>query len=474
MIEELLNRIASLEKRLSALETENAALKAENAALKAENATLKAENADLRRRLGMDSTNSSKPPSSDGFKKKQKKDRSLRGVLKEGEKKEKSKPKPLNQTENPDETVEIRPESCEKCGENLVGSESEKIEKRQVFDLPPPKAHVIEYRSHAVKCLCCGEKTAGKFPDEAKAHVQFGPRTKALAAYFSSRHMLPEERMAEIFKDAFGMEISPSALASFVSNVAEKAEKSQEKTFDELQKAPCKHLDETGLYVAGKRDWLHVISDKFRTFYRYSTKRGEMFEGLNGVVSHDCWNPYYGMEKVEHSLCNAHILRELVAIIEHEKENWAKRMKRLLLRSHRLWKNGGDCPPRVEKSEILKKIYDRIVENALKHYESLPELKPKGKEKRGKTKRRAGHNLALRLQKRQDDVLRFLFDARAPFTNNQAERDLRMTKVKQKISGCFRSEKGAKNFATLYGFFSTARKQGKNPLAEIQALFAAA
>jgi transposase len=180
------------------------------------------------------------------------------------------------------------------------------------------------------------------------------------------------------------------------------------------------------------------------------------------------------MEKVEHSLCNAHILRELVAIIEHEKENWAKRMKRLLLRSHRLWKNGGDCPPRVEKSEILKKIYDRIVENALKHYESLPELKPKGKEKRGKTKRRAGHNLALRLQKRQDDVLRFLFDARAPFTNNQAERDLRMTKVKQKISGCFRSEKGAKNFATLYGFFSTARKQGKNPLAEIQALFAAA
>jgi len=452
MIEELLARIERLEKRLSELEAENAALKA---------------------RLGMDSSNSSKPPSSDGLNKKSKKDSSLRGVLEEVPKKGRTKPQPPKQVETPDETADIRPDRCGECGESLEGTEASGTEKRQVFDLPKPRPCVKEYRSHAVNCPRCSARTWGKFPEGVNAHVQFGAGVKAMAAYLSARHMLPEERLAEIFRDAFGMETSAASLANFIAEAAQSAEKPQEATLAELKEAPSKHADETGFRVSGSLYWLHVLSNAADTFFRLSKKRGEMFEGLRGTLSHDCLGSYNGLGNVKHALCNAHILRELNAAIENEGAKWAERLKRILLVGHKLWKSAGCARPDPEQARILAGIYRKTVDSAVEEYERMPELFPKSKGKRGKKKRRKGHNLALRLKNRADDVLRFLFDSTAPFTNNQAERDLRMTKVKMKISGCFRSEQGAKNFAVLKGFFSTAKKRGMNPLHALQNVCAA-
>lgn len=454
MTKELLKRLDALEKKVSSLESENA---------------------DLRRRLGMDSSNSSKPPSSDGLKKNLRKKRSLGNVLKEDKKKEKPPQKPLEQTTTPDETVDSFPETCKGCRHSLENVPTERLEKRQVFDLPrQPKPHVVEYRSHAVFCPNCGAKNKGAFPENITAHVSFGNGVKAAAAYLSAYQFVPEERLSETFRDLFGINAGEATLAKFVAETAEKLKNTQEKTLETLKTSPVKHMDETGFRIGGKTQWLHVVSNLHLTHYRVSAKRGELLDGVSGTAVVDFWKPYLTLKNVLHGFCNAHLLRELIAVSQNEGLKWAKNMMRLLLFANKSAKsppNFKKSSKRVDIKERIRRLYDKIVAAALEKHSSMPELAKKTG--RGPKKRRPGHNLALRFRDFKEGVLRFLSDPEVPFTNNLAERDLRMMKVKQKISGCFRSENGARNFAVLRGFLSTVKKQGKNPFEEVRHAVAA-
>jgi transposase len=237
--------------------------------------------------------------------------------------------------------------------------------------------------------------------------------------------------------------------------------------------ARVKHMDETGFRIGGRTQWLHIFSTALLTFYRVASKRGSLLSGVTGIVVHDHWKPYYTMKGVLHALCNAHHLRELKALVEIEKEEWAQKMQRLLRRTCHavnLAKERGVRlkPPLIE---LFHRSYDRILKEGFAFHEAQPPLaRAHGEHKpRGRQRRRVGHNLLLRLSTRREDVLRFLTDADVPFTNNQAERDGRMMKVKQKISGGFRSEEGANIFVTIRSVISTAKKQGWNVLETLSA-----
>ena len=266
-----------------------------------------------------------------------------------------------------------------------------------------------------------------------------------------NQHFIPEDRLRTVLKDLFDISISTGSIATFNARLANTVAPFQEQVLEDVKASPVKHLDETGFRVGGKTQWLHVVSTSTATHYRVSPKRKDLepLKGTSGVVVHDHWKSYFKLPDVEHSLCNAHHLRELKALMEIEKERWAFQMDRLLRYLNRA---GIVCFERVSK------IYDQIIQAGLAFHESLEILEA------GKRKRRVGHNLLIRLSNFKKDVLRFLTTPGVPFTNNQGEQDVRMMKVKQKISGGFRTTDGAHNFATIRGFISTMRKKNKNIL----------
>ena len=287
-----------------------------------------------------------------------------------------------------------------------------------------------------------------------------------MVVYLSHYQLLPEDRLAELMKDLFGAELSPASLARMGGNSAESVQGVVDVIRELVKSAPVKHMDETGLRIAGRTQWLHVASTARLTFYRVSERRGSLLGGVGGIVVHDHWKPYFTMEGVRHALCNAHHLRELQALIEIEKEGWARKMQRLLRRACHavnLARERGVAlkPGLVER---FRGCYDAITAEGIAFHEAQPPLAPRSSKakRRGSKPRRTGHNLLRRLQTHKEDALRFLINFAVPFTNNQAEQDGRMMKVKQKISGGFRSQKGAEDFATVRSFISTARKQGWN------------
>jgi transposase len=238
--------------------------------------------------------------------------------------------------------------------------------------------------------------------------------------------------------------------------------------------APVKHMDETGFRIGGKTQWLHVSCTVMLTFYRTCAKRGSLLAGVAGIVVHDHWKPYYTMTGVLHALCNAHHLRELKALVDIEKEDWARQMQRLLRRACHVANLVRDAGVALKPGLVacIERRYDAIVAAGLAFHEAQPPLaravaRPGGKT-RGRAPRRTGHNLLLRLLARRGDTLRFLIDPAVPFSNNEAERDVRMMKLRMKISGGFRSPEGAADFATIRGFLSTARKQGWNIIKALQ------
>jgi transposase len=234
-----------------------------------------------------------------------------------------------------------------------------------------------------------------------------------------------------------------------------------------VKAAEVKHLDETGLRIGGALQWLHVAATWALTYYRVSAQRGAMLTSVSGVIVHDFWRPYFTIPNVGHALCNAHHLRELKSLMEIEKEPWARMMFRFLQQAcHAVnLARARDTPLDPAFLVWLQARYDRIVALGLAFHEAQPPLGPPAKPgKRGRIRRRTGHNLLLRLQGHKADTLRFLTNPAVPFTNNQAERDIRMMKLKQKISGCFRAQTGAETFATLRSVLSTAKKQGWNIL----------
>lgn len=263
-----------------------------------------------------------------------------------------------------------------------------------------------------------------------------------------------------------GATIATATLTGFSEKVYGQLADFEQETLSQIKAAQVKHLDETGFRIGGKTQWLHVASTDTLTYYHTSPKRKALLGGLAHTVVHDHWKAYYQLKGVRHSLCNQHHLRELNALIEYDKEAWAKKMHRFLRFAHRYRQGYGEELIPGDKLNRLLTYYDEMIEEGLGYHEDLPVFSATAG--RGRKARRTGHDLLLRLRDYKADVLRFLTNSAVPFTNNQAEQDIRMMKCKQKISGGFRTEQGAKIFVRIRGFLSTARKQGWNIFESIQ------
>jgi len=441
------------------------ALRAENALLRAENAVLSKRLAELERRLGLNSSNSGKPPSSDGLSKPPRVS-SLREPSGKRTGGQKGHPgKTLCRTDTPDVTVDHYPEACIACGEPLSAAMATDHVARQVFDLPEPAPLIVtEHRAHDCRCVTCGTQTRAAFPEGVSAPVQYGERISAFVLYLLHYQLLPEKRLAALMADLFGVKLVTATIARFSQDCAQRLQGFADAVRERVAAAPVKHMDETGFRIGGKTQWLHIASTVWLTFYRVSAKRGSLLAKVTGIVVHDHWKPYYTMTGVLHALCNAHHLRELKALVEIEKEDWARKMQRLLRRACHAANLARELgvPLTPGLIALIERSYDAILAAGLAFHEAQPALAKA--RRRGRPPRRVGHNLLLRLSTRKQDVLRFLTNPAVPFTNNLAEQDGRMMKLRQKISGGFRSEEGARDFAVIRSVLSTARKQGWNML----------
>lgn len=410
---------------------------------------------ELERRLELTGKNSSKPPSSDGLKKpapqnlREKSGKSSGGqVGHQGD--------TLKQVAQPDKVIAHVMTRCPRCAADLAQGAVIGMRKRQVFDIPEPRVQVTEHQAQIKHCHGCDTQVVASFPHDVAAPVQYGPRVKALGVYLHQQQMIPEDRLEALFQDVFALSISTATLINHTRSFAEKITPLTAIILENLHQVPVKNLDESGLRVAAKLHWLHVLSNATWTHYRVAEKRGDIPQGLTGTIVHDHFKSYYRLADVTHGLCGTHHLRELKGLEEIEKEPWATSMARLLKLACHLTHQGTVPAARVER---IERVYDGIIKQALILHEAQT---PLTRGLRGRQKRRTGHNLAIRLRDYKTDALRFLSDRNVPFTNNQAEQDVRMIKVKQKISGGFRTLSGAQTFATTRTFLSSMRKQGVN------------
>ncbi|HEY4808487.1 MAG TPA: IS66 family transposase [Roseiarcus sp.] len=436
-------------------------------------AELEAALAEALRRLGLDSSNSSKPPSSDGLKKKPRLARSLRGRSgKVSGGQEGHKGDTLRQVAKPDLVVAHTACVCEHCRLPLGPNSAISVEKRQVFDLPERPLLVTEHQASVHRCERCRGVTKAVFPAGVVSSAQYGERIRAAAVYLNVQQLIPEDRTAQALSDLFGAPtVCPASVVGWVGKKDEELQPVYERIGERVAAAKVRHLDETGYRVAGKLQWLHTTSSLTHTFYRAGEKRGAVPEELKGgVVVHDHFRPYCGrMDKVAHAFCNAHILRELEGLIEFDSEPWPELMRDLLLEANAAVREARGAGAKALAPERVAAFVDRYwaaVRLGLAFHRELPKLEGKpGK----RQKQRPGHNLLIRLKKFKTETLRFLTDFDVPFTNNLAEQDLRMMKVRMKISGSFRTLEGAQIFARLRSVVSTARKQGFNILQVLSA-----
>jgi transposase len=450
------------------LAAERTMLAAQNETMRRENAALLARVAELERRLGLNSSTSGKPPSSDGLAKKPPRTRSLRGRSNKPAGGQKGHPgKTLRAVDNPDHIVDHMPASCESCAAPLPQVPGGDHDKRQVFDLPEPRPLVvIEHRAHRCRCDACGTVTKASFPEAVSAPVQYGARISAIVVYLSAFQFIPLDRLASLMLDLFGVTLSRASIETMSRRAGTRLRDFAEAVRQLILAAPVKHLDETGFRIVKTLRWLHIAATACLTYYRIGGDRGDMLHGVGGIVVHDHWGSYFKMPGVEHALCNAHHLRELQALVEHDKEDWAGEMQILLRDACHAGHQAHDQKQILDQRliESIDRRYDAIVNSAITFHEALPpvpgKLKRDGTPRAGRRKRRVGHNLALRFRDHKVAVLRFLTNPDVPFTNNQAERDGRMMKLKQKISGCFRSVAGANDFMVIRTLIGTARKRG--------------
>lgn len=437
---------------IAELRAENQMLRQMVSSLEKKVEMLMAKVAQLEAKLAKNSSNSSKPPSSDGPNSKPA-PKSLRQTNKASGGQVGHKGNTLMHEKTPDEIKVIAVCRCKDCNADLTQARVRRYEKRQVFDVQI-KRHVTEYQGEVKHCLC-GCKNRATFPTGVEAYAQFGPTLKAVACHLSDQ-FIPKDRLSNAIQELFGIEVSDTSIFKWEEGLAENLKDLHEAIHFQLLMQPVKHCDETGIYVNGKNAWLHVLCNKSLTQYTVDAKRKNIpFAGL-GTHIHDHFKTYFKKSdpRVLHALCNAHHLRELNCIIELHKENWAWKMRRLLKFAIRL------TDPLPEVVDRISTLYDRIVASGLKFHESLSPL-PSTRRKR----RRTGHNLLLRFLSYKDAALRFLTQPGVPFTNNQAERDIRMMKIKNKVSGGFRTYPGAHCFAIIRSAISTAAKNGITAIA---------
>jgi transposase len=444
-------------------------LRRELAELRAENLLLKQEVADLRRQLGKNSSNSSKPPSSDGLNKKPRIAGSLRspsGKASGGQPGHQGDT--LRPVAKPDKVERHEAVQCRHCLAALAPEMATGVEKRQVFDLPEPRLEVTEHQAQIYTCASCQGVTRTAFPSAVSAPVQYGPRFRATAIYLNAQQLVPEDRVCEIMHDLFGAgRLCTASIAAWSTHKAQAWGPVEARIAAMVAGAAVRHLDETGFRVGGKTQWLHTASTAALTHYRVTERRGALPEGLSGgIIVHDHFKPYFTLKGVEHALCNAHHLRELKALIDIENEPWARKMSQLLVRAAKHVQRAvaqSRTDLAVGCARRIVAVFDAIIRRGLAFHDTQPAL-ARRPGMRGRSPKRVGHNLLERLHDHRSEVLRFVFDFAVPFTNNQAEQDIRMMKVKMKISGGFRTQAGAATFATLRSVLSTARKRGWNIL----------
>ena len=421
----------------------------------------------LLNRMTLNSKNSSKPPSTDPNRKK-------------SSKKGKSHRKPggqkgrngttLEPVDDPDEVevLAIDRRSLPKGPRyQEVGHES-----RQVIDIDISR-FVTEYRAQILEDDQ-GNRFVATFPEGVNRPVQYGLNLKANAVYMSQHQLIPYDRIRDHFQDQMHIPVSSGSVFNFNKEACDRLGPFEQWAKAELAKSMLMHADETGINIGGKRHWLHCVSNASLTWFFPHAKRGTeamdeigILPFFKGVLCHDHWKPYYHYD-CTHALCNAHHLRELERAWEQDHQQWAREMQTLLIDIRTAVEDAGGClPPDEAKRWRLR--YRRLLEKA--ETECPPPDESQRQGKRGRLKRSKARNLLERLRDFEHDVLRFMEVEGVPFTNNQGENDLRMTKVQQKISGCFRSMEGAKIFCRLRSYLSTCRKQGMSATQALTLLF---
>ena len=343
------------------------------------------------------------------------------------------------------------------------------FEARQVIDLEVRRV-VTEYRAQVLQDLA-GNRYVAPFPAHVSRPVQYGVNVKAHAVYMSQFQWVPYNRIQDHFQDQLGMSVSAGSVFNFNLEAYEHREEAEQIIQQQLIASSLAHADETGINVDGQRIWLHSVSNAQWTYFHPHAKRGTEAMGVlpkfRGVLCHDHWKPDYTYS-CTHALCNAHHLRELQRAFEQDGQRWAQRMKALLEEMNKAVKQaGGALAP--AQAQRYRQRYRRLLNQADK--ECPPAQDAGHGKRRGRVKQTPPRNLLQRLRAYEDDVLRFLDTPGVPFTNNQGENDIRMTKVQQKISGCFRSMEGAYIFCRIRGYLSTCRKNGVAPTEALRLLF---
>lgn len=451
-------------------------------------AGLEGQGKDLRARLAQNSANSSRPPSSDGYQKPAPKSlRHKSGRMTGGQPGHPGST--LEKVEKPDhyESCPL-PEKCS-CGRKLSGATVKSTETRQVFDLPEPRPlEVTQYCADTVECKC-GRVHKAQFPAHVTQPTQYGPRVQATVTYLNEHQVVPYERTQQALQDLFGVHLSQGTIKNILHRAYLKLQDFERRMIALLIMAGVVHFDESGMRVLKRLYWLHVASTGKHTLFHINEHRGELamiemgiLPLFTGKAVHDHWASYFKYEGCFHALCNAHHLRELIYAYEQYEQGWAHELTECLLEANAevitAKANGRSSLP-ADRLEYYSGRYSRILRNGREELKALPgpskapELEP-GEEtpkKRGRKKQHKVKNLYDRLHQHKRGTLAFLYDFNVPFTNNQGERDIRMSKVKLKVSGCFRSLLGAEMFARVRSYISTAAKQGNKAMDALVALF---
>lgn len=461
----ILKEIEELRKEVSILRLRVIELEEENRELREENKELREENTELKRRLSQNSNNSSKPPSSDPP--------WIKSSRKKGLESKKSKRKTggqpghkgnkLTKFNQVDHYIKHQLSSCPRCQNNKL--EFKEIKKRQVADIPIPKMDITEHHFYSYHCECCGERFESPAIKNFSQEVQYGPRIKTLVSYLNVYQLIPYKRLVEVISDLYGHQISQGSISNFNKELSDKLSgfiaKIKECFQDENQ---IFHSDETGCRVASGSAWLHVYSDRDKTLLEGHERRGKIamdeigvLPQAKGTVIHDRFGSYFGYDQLNHGLCNAHILRELTALQETTDLEWPGQIKALLKKSYAKKKKGA-----ISKisGQRYKNKFMTILRNQRVYYQNQD--KKIKKKIRGKPKRSKDHNLFNALWKYKKEILHYLDHQDVPFDNNQGERDLRMFKVKMKISNLFKSKKWMNVHAYIRSYVSTLKKNNSN------------